>query len=350
MPPGRTISHSLLPMKALQRLLIALLAAALAPFAAAQTLVGSPVIDRLINDSSQGLIAIYLGGTQPLAGPGTVGTWSFYDNEAGTAGQPVTPLLFQRVSPTLWRVVGFGTTRFSTGNGAQTHPFGLLAGTSTLLPGVSYTIGFVHRTYTAAAGSLVAGVAGNGAVDFSGYNDFSDRWAYALGTPALGQELADGPGGPTGSLLLDGLGFAGRIYSVRFSVDRVASLAGCQQNPAVLVSSAKNFSPGTAFQLTLTAPGFQSGLWQIYAGVPGTGPTGCGLGLPGLGELLLNPATQVSLLGGALVGGTGQAAAAIPANPALVGQTVALQGFGVSFDLPGFPLQLSNALAAKILP
>lgn len=336
-------------MQPFQRLLIALLTAAFAPFAGAQTLVGSPVVDRPINDGTQGTIGIYLGGTQPLAGPGTLGTWSFFDNEGFTAGQPVTPLLFQRVNAALWRVVGVGTTRLSTGNGAQTHPFGLLAGTSTLLPGVSYTIGFVHRTYTVTSGDLVPGVAGSGTVDFSGYNDFSDRWAYAFGTPTLGLELADGPGGPAGSLLLDGAGFGGRIYSVRFSVDRVASLAGCQQNPALLVSSAKNFSPGTAFQLTLTAPGFQAGYWGVSAGAPGTGPTGCGLFVPGLGEILLSPVGQVPLVTGIMLGGVGQASFAIPSSPAVVGLNLALEGYAVAIA-PGTPLQLSNALAAVILP
>lgn len=337
-------------MRPLPLLIASTILAALSPLAAAQTFVGSPVIDHPIDDSVQGLTYIYLGGTQPLAGPGTAGTWSFFDNESWTLGQPVTPLLFERMNADLWRVVGIGTTRISTGGGLQNHPFGLLAGTATLLPGVSYTVGFTHHSYTMGPGGLAPVAPGSGVVDFIGYNDYSDRWAYANATATIGLELTAIPGSPLGAAALDSLGFGGRIYSAQFAFNRVANLPGCLPNPASLVCSAPNLAPGTPFQLTLTAPGFQGGLWQIYAGASGTGPLGCGLFLPGLGELLLDPVSQVPLVGGGLVAGVGQVNLAVPANPALIGQTVAMQGVAVSFDLPGFPLQLSSAVAAKILP
>ena len=73
-------------------LLCALLASTTA--SAGTSNVGSPLIDRTIYDGSAGIIYQYLGGTQPLAGPGSITEWSFFDNENSSTNSKVTPLLY----------------------------------------------------------------------------------------------------------------------------------------------------------------------------------------------------------------------------------------------------------------
>ena len=175
--------------------------------------VGSPLIDRPNNDSSTGVIYLYLGGTQPLAGPGTILQWSFFDNEAGGANQKVTPLLYEQTGANQWKVVAIGTTRASTGGGVQTNAFTAIAGITSLQAGKQYTIGFTHRGYTGTGANVVADGGNGGVVDFTGYGVYTDRWAYAIGTANLGTLLG------TGGLALDSSGFGGRIYSASFSIN-----------------------------------------------------------------------------------------------------------------------------------
>ncbi len=173
--------------------------------------VGSPLINRPLNDSSVGVIYLYLGGTQPVFGTANVSDWSFFDND--TAGLKVTPLIYEVTGASQWKVVAIGTTRISTAGGVQIHPFQAIAGNATLQAGKQYTIGFTHRGYTGTAPNLVADAGNGGVVDFTGYNDFTDRWAYAFGVAGLGTTLG------SGGLALDPSGFGGRIYSCSFALD-----------------------------------------------------------------------------------------------------------------------------------
>lgn len=188
--------------------------------ASAQT-VGSPVIDRPINDSSSGIFYIYRGPTQPLAGPTTVGNWSFFDNDASTTNQKVTPLLFEVTGVNQWTVVAIGTPRASTAGGVQTHPFAVQAGITSLSAGKQYTVGFAHLDYSFNAGVATPGAPSGGVVDFSGYNIFTDTWSYMFGTPNLGTIVG------AGGLVLDGLGFPGRIYSASFEFGGSGPITYC---------------------------------------------------------------------------------------------------------------------------
>lgn len=178
--------------------------------------VGSPVIARPINDTSVGVIYLYLGGTQPVAGPGAILQWSFFDDEPGSSSRKVTPLLYELSGTNQWKVVAIGATRTSNGSGVQTFSFSAIAGDPALNPAKQYTVGFTHRGYTGAGASLVPDGGNSGVVDFTGYGVYTDRWAYAIGTANLGVILG------TGGLTLDSLGFGGRIYSASFVLDGIA--------------------------------------------------------------------------------------------------------------------------------
>lgn len=165
--------HPDTPMRSATTLRLALLLLLASP-AVAQT-VGSPVIDRPLDDAFVGLTYIYRGPTQPLAGPAAAVQWSFFDNESN--GQKVTPMIFEVTGASQWTVVAIGTPRATTGSGVQTFPFATQAGTTTLQPGKQYTIGFAHRDYTFAGGMATPSTAYGGIVDFTGYNVFTDTWS-----------------------------------------------------------------------------------------------------------------------------------------------------------------------------
>jgi hypothetical protein len=192
-----------------QRVLSSLALASLCASASAQT-VGSPVIDRPITNGSGNWSYFYRGGTQPLAGPKALGNWSFFDIDANTLGQKVTPLLLEVTGPTQWTVVAIGTPRASTSTGVQTHPFASQAGITALSAGKNYTVGITHRDYSFNAGVATPGGLTGPLVDFSGYGITTDPWSYVQGIPNIGTIFG------TGGLPIDNQGFTGRIYSVSF--------------------------------------------------------------------------------------------------------------------------------------
>jgi hypothetical protein len=71
----------------------------LAPISRAQTEMGSPTINRALDDTGTGFLYLYLGGTQPATAPGEIVEWSFFDNDAATLGQRVTPFLCEQTGP-----------------------------------------------------------------------------------------------------------------------------------------------------------------------------------------------------------------------------------------------------------
>jgi hypothetical protein len=168
------------------------------------------VIDRPNNDGSSGVIYLYLGGTQPFGGPGSITQWSFFDNEASNATRSDAALVrahghqpmdgrrdrhdarleFQRRAD----------ARVRHARGQRFVPGGHL-----------YTIGFTHRGYTGSGATSRPTAATAASSDYTGYNDYSDRWAYAFGTAVLGTKLG------TGGLTLDSAGLGGRIYSAKFT-------------------------------------------------------------------------------------------------------------------------------------
>jgi hypothetical protein len=324
-------------------LLVALLAnLAFTPAAAAQAEIGSPTIARALDDASSGVVYVYRGTTQPLAGPNTIDRWSFFDDN--NANGKVTPLIFEKTGANAWVVVAIGTTRTSTGAGVQSHAFDTIAGTSVLQAGKSYTIGFTHRAYSGSGANVVAGAPNAGVVDFDGYNIFTDTWSYATGIAQIGALYG------TGGFALDGAGFAGRIYSMKCATTGIGSVTGCQNNPADLAIDVLTLSPGTAFELRVSSPNFAEGFQQVWYGVPSVTPLGCGILLPGLGEAFILPGTQVLANSGFYSGGAGYTDLSVPPISGLVGAQVLMQGVAVGVFTTGAPIELTNGLLATIVP
>jgi hypothetical protein len=330
----------------MQRLLsTCLFLLALPASALAQVTCGSPVIDRPIDDASSGLIYLYRGGTQPLVGPGRIERWSFFNNET-VGNAKVTPLLFEQTAAQGWKVVAIGTSRSATNQGIQTHDFQTLVGSPDLAAGKQYTVGFTHRGYTLSGPNLVPDAGYGGVVDFSGYGLTTDVWSYVFTSQAaaLGSQYG------TGGAPLDSQGLAGRIYSVRFELAGITNLPGCAGNPASLSASATKLTPGTATQLSLSSPTLPSGVALCLVGVPAVDGAGCGLFLPGIGELLFAPGSEFVVSNAALVGGSAALPLSIPSQPSLIGKKVLLQGVAGGVVGPNLAVALSNGLSATISP
>jgi hypothetical protein len=326
-------------------LLVGLLAGFALPHdAAAQNVVGSPTIDRPLDDVSSGVIYVYRGGTQPLVGPGRIERWAFHDKEFASSASKVTPLVLERTGATSWKVVGIGRTRVSNGSGVQTFAFETIAGTNDLTPGTSYTIGFTHRGYTGTGANVVADGGNGGVVDFSGYGITTDLWSYAFGTAQIGTVLG------SGGLVLDSNGSGGRIYSMQAVSAGVVTIAGCGANPAFLLLDVPTLRPGSSGDARVGSPNFTEGFHQLWYGVPSITPLGCGLALPGLGEVFLVPGTQVLLSSGFYAGGNSNTTITVPSVPALVGVHVVLQGVAVGVFTTGAPIELTNGLSVVIAP
>ena len=178
---------------------------------ACEPVVGSALIARAIDDASTGVVIIYKGAG-PIVGPGELTDWSFYD--ANSPQNAVTPLIFE-VQGSNIVLVGVGTTRFSLATGIQSFAYEPIAGISHLSDGVSYRFGFTSRSVAPDNGpnGVVTLAGAFGAVDFTGYTEFSDPWDYA--TPVLiGIGQVYGPGHEP----INAFGFNGRIYSAQFHI------------------------------------------------------------------------------------------------------------------------------------
>ena len=144
---------------------------------------------------------------------------------------------------------------------------------------------------------------------------------------------------------------SGACYAFEIVPDPFTALSGCLAlNPAALSST----SPGLVLAQTtffdLTAGLYPNGLALLYYGVDGTDLFGCGVLLPGFGELLLGLApVPVQLTTTFVTFGTGQFVVNVPPNPSFVGIEVAFQAG--NFNLGGGGgVELSNALVGAIVP
>jgi hypothetical protein len=128
------------------------------------------------------------------------------------------------------------------------------------------------------------------------------------------------------------------------------SVPGCHGNPAALVALTPAARIGRAFSVRLEAGAVAGGVGMLYGGDEGTGPGGCGLLLPGLGELLLATAPQPLLVGQKpLVASRAVFTLPIPNDAGLVGSRYLLQGVAVGAAPPS-PLELSTGLRIRLLP
>jgi hypothetical protein len=141
----------------------------------------------------------------------------------------------------------------------------------------------------------------------------------------------------------------GDAFLAKWSCPTIDDVPGCFGNPAVLEALSSTAKIGGSFSVRLSANGFATGLGLLFFGLDGTDAGGCGLFVPGIGELLLAPAPNPVQVGsGALSIGGVTFPLPVPDAPSLIGLEIALHGVAVGLLDPGLPLELSNALFVMI--
>jgi hypothetical protein len=176
----------------------------------------------------------------------------------------------------------------------------------------------------------------------------------ALGAGMLGVSALAGYDDGGGPVLYAGGTFetspAGDSYFARWACPAITSLPGCAGNPAVLSALASSAPLGAVLPLQVTGSAAHSGVSVVYFGASGVDGSGCGLSVPGIGELLLALAPPPALVASALLaGGISSFAPLIPNQPGLAGVTVYLQGAAVDGSLAQ-PIEVTNALSVKLGP
>jgi hypothetical protein len=143
---------------------------------------------------------------------------------------------------------------------------------------------------------------------------------------------------------------AGDSYLAKWGCPAISSVLGCAGNPATLSALATSAPLGAPLPLLITGSAATSGVGLVYLGAPGFDGSGCGLTLPGLGELLLaSTPAPVENASGVLASGTCALAPGVPSIPALRGFTVHLQGAAVNLVTTAF-IEPTNALAVTLGP
>lgn len=130
-----------------------------------------------------------------------------------------------------------------------------------------------------------------------------------------------------------------------------STASGCVGNAATLTPITASANIGQTFQLTLTTSIVVNGVAVCYAGGLGLDANGCGVVVPGVGEVLLNPAVQLIPLGAALtVNGTGSFTFNVPPTPGSVGKVFHLQAVvSTSVPIPN-PIEVTNVISGIIEP
>lgn len=138
----------------------------------AQVTIGDALIDG-DNDGNSGGVYVY---TNTFGEAGIAATWAFFDNDGSLPNRSVTPLLFQKLSSTVFQLKAVGTTVLSTETGSQTgHAFGLIAGSASVAS--DYTFGFVDRavSYSGSGNAITSNSSNGGVIDFQ---SSGGTWAF----------------------------------------------------------------------------------------------------------------------------------------------------------------------------
>ena len=163
--------------------------------------IGNPLISREVTDTASGYLYAY-DGTFDTSG--SVLSWSIYagsNGNAQVAGHQITPVI---LDPNGWAIVGVGTTQTLTGAGVYTFSFGLVSGTSTVTPNL--TFGWYDGSST---GPNTGSISFDRATTAVGFRDFQNRAFPVLGATYVTQYDFTGANDGTNWL-------GGRIYSVQF--------------------------------------------------------------------------------------------------------------------------------------
>lgn len=109
--------------------------------APAQETVGNPLVNGADGiDTAAGAIFVELDG---FSQPGTLSSFGFFNNESGTAGRQLTPLVLEQVGSDFF-VRGVGAAVTNAASGAQTFPFALTEGSAAVGP--NFFFGYKNGT------------------------------------------------------------------------------------------------------------------------------------------------------------------------------------------------------------
>jgi hypothetical protein len=142
---------------------------------------------------------------------------------------------------------------------------------------------------------------------------------------------------------------SGDSYLAKWGCDSaLVPVPGCFDNPVQLSASSDKASVGAPLTVQLEGGTFASGLALLFAGAGGTNTEGCGLPVPGYGEMLLALAPTPLLVAREVsAGGSATLAVAVPPDPTLVGMTIHLQAAHAGAP-PEFPVEMSTGLAVTL--
>lgn len=206
--------------------------------------------------------------------------------------------------------------------------------------------------YAAGYFELAGGIGAEGVARWDGAS-----WS-PLGSGTDGKPLAlaafdDGLGG--GAALHVGGNFVGGFdsgdsYLAKWGCpNSITPVPGCFGNPATLAAPGPA-QIGQPLTVALQGASIPDGLASLFAGLGTSDATGCGLPLPGFGELLLSTLPPpILLLQQPTVGGSGVFALSVPANPNLVGVTVMFQAVNIGV-VPVVAFELSTGLSVRFVP
>jgi hypothetical protein len=125
-------------------------------------------------------------------------------------------------------------------------------------------------------------------------------------------------------------------------------LKGCQPKRLALSSPSTEFAIGNPVQFELAGFPLQTGLVQLWQGVPARDGAGCGLLSPLLGEVLIGAGSPIA--GTTLAGGSAHFQLGVSMRPGLVRLELAFQAFFLSKESPDATFAASNALVGTIGP
>jgi len=132
---------------------------------------------------------------------------------------------------------------------------------------------------------------------------------------------------------------------------QVTSIPGCNPDGSSLTVVGGSPSLGETLELRLNSPSPATGLrFLAIAGVHVVDGSGCGVDLPGIGEVLIGftPPNPFTLPAGTHTGGPGLISLEIPNNPALVGMPRFLQAYYLFPSDPTNLFDLTNALEVTL--
>ena len=137
---------------------------------------------------------------------------------------------------------------------------------------------------------------------------------------------------------------SGDGYLARWGCPPITPVPGCFANPATLSALSGVPAVGQPLELELATVVPPSGLAFLFAGANGVDAGGCGLLVPGIGELLLTPLPAPLLVAQAPVAfGSAVLVPLVPDLPSLVGGTILLQAV-IAAPPPGPALAASTGL------